>query len=124
MCSNKKHLQLNTGDQKLADYEIWVAFDEDIIQIDTSIGNNGIGVTQGFISSVEIQPGLLKIYGTDENGIAPDTDINFFNIHWIGIEYGSSKIIFEIKKLENENNETIGTPQGYEAEVTIYKNLW
>jgi predicted RNA-binding protein with EMAP domain len=116
-------IYVSTGTQLLADYEIEIAFDSEIIGPDTETGDNGVTVgTNGFITSVDASvPNVLIVSGYDAAGRGPG-ELHLLTITWLPNYMGTSPVIVNITKLSDETGADIGEPPIYydEAIVEVY----
>jgi len=74
---------------KIGSYQFELTFDPSLIEIDTSIGNNGVERgDDGFVSVVNVDnsKGTVIINGFDTTGIEPGDNLNIVKIHFIALQ--------------------------------------
>jgi len=107
--NDKFSIELHIGLNKLniAAYGIDIIYNPSIINVDISIGNNGvIPGEQGFLSAVNAEEqGLLKVAGFDTYGVGPSDNLHLLTIWWTAINKGSTDINMEI--IDSSNSEII-----------------
>ncbi|MBN2533187.1 MAG: hypothetical protein JXB88_09865 [Spirochaetales bacterium] len=113
-------IHVNSGYQDIASFSFIIAFDPDIIKVDTSLGNNGAEAgPDGFVSIVNPDtPGILRMTGID-NGSGPGTDLHFHTIHWIAIGEGTTQLDLTIEDLGDNDYNAVGTPNGIDGSVQV-----
>lgn len=114
-------LRLNTGDQKIAAYGIYIHYDSAILNLDAGKGNNGVVTgADGFVAAVNAaQPGKIFIAGFDAIGKGPGTNLHFFTIYWKAVKKGSTTIEIEIDKLTDEFIRPLGVTKGRSVTFTV-----
>lgn len=115
-------IYVNTGENKLGAYNIIIGYNENILEIDTSKGTNGVEAGEdGFLSVVTQNENGLLINGMEIGGTGPSQKLHLLTVHWIGKNIGSSPLdlsIGELTVVENGSS-SIGTPRGIDGERTI-----
>ncbi|MBN1696137.1 MAG: hypothetical protein JW881_01375, partial [Spirochaetales bacterium] len=95
---------------KIAAYGINIGFDDLLLEIDTSMGVNGVQEgSDGFLSAVNIQKdGEIKTSGFDTAGKGPGSDLHLLTVYFKAIEEGISEIDINVIDLTDEHTQMIG----------------
>ncbi|MBN2536532.1 MAG: TRAP transporter large permease subunit [Spirochaetales bacterium] len=106
-------IHVDTGDQKLAHYEIRFEYDPEIIQVNTTMGNNGIDPAgNGFVSVVEIPGNGVLVAKGEDTGKYPSRDLHLITIHWTAQKKGKTKINIDVFAFLDEFGDEIGNYRG------------
>ena len=112
----------STLNQKLGSYQFVITFDTDMIDIDTTNVDKGVGSGKdGFFDVINDQePGKLIINGFDMNGKDPGEDLHLLQLYFKTFStIGSTNIELAVPTLTNELAETIGTLKGKGTTIQI-----
>ncbi len=114
-------IYVNTGSQKIAAYGIDIAYNQNVIVVDTSVGNNGVEAgADGFVSAVDVNtPGVIIISGFDLAGTGPGSQLHLLNITWIAVAVGTSFLDITVDALLDPDTNVIGTPTGIDGSVVV-----
>lgn len=116
-------VHVNSGVQKIAAYGFEVHFDQNIVAVDTTQGNNGVTAgPDGFVAAVNSEdPGILIFNGYDTSGKGPGSDLNVLTIHWSsGMTTGTTPLNLRVTTLTDETTATIGDiPRDLDGSVTV-----
>lgn len=115
-------IHLNSGDQKVAAYGFTLLWDETYISMDYLSGSAGIEAgPDGFFSApATVEQGRQTISGFDVSGTGPGEDLHFLTVYFLaGTLAGTTVIDLEVNSLADPNAETIGTPEGSHAQITV-----
>jgi hypothetical protein len=119
---------VNSGTQKLGAYQFNITFNKDLINVDTTKGTNGVSAgLDGFISAVNTNnsTGSLIINGFDVYGKGPGSSLRVLIIHFKAFDtLGSTNIVLSVEVLKDIDINTIGTPSGQGATVTIQEPVY
>jgi len=102
-------IYVNTGEsQKLAAYGINIDYDAAILEVNTSIGNNGVEAgSDGFVTAVNAEEEKLRTTGFDADGKGPSTEMHLLIINFKGISAGTNEIGIEVIGFADDNTEII-----------------
>ena len=113
-------IHVNTGNQLLAAYGIFLSYNTGLLDIDASIGNNGVEPgADGYVSAVADNPGDLRISGFDAMGRGPSTDLLLATVNWVAVGSGSANIGGVVDQLKDETTNDVGSPAFSGANVAI-----
>jgi hypothetical protein len=114
-------VHVDTGNDKLAEYEITFEYDAEHFDVNKGIGINGLEAGgNGFITSVDIpEPGKIIARGLYIYGKLPNRDFYLLNIHWIARKKGKSRICVTVNNMVTPEKEVIGTLKGGFFKVSI-----
>jgi len=125
-CINRNfdlNVQVNSGSQKLGSYQFTITFDPSMINVDTTIGTNGVEAgADGFLTAVNVDntTGTLVVNGFDINGTGPGSELDVLRIYFYAFDIpGDTNIDLSVSTLTDELGNSIGTPAGKGAMVTI-----
>jgi hypothetical protein len=114
-------MHINTGSEQLAAYAVTLAFNPDIIKIDSFAGNDGIEIippygfnTVGALSSGD----QIICNGYTLSPTGPGSDLHTLNIHFNALNRGLTKITVDALLLSN-GEINIGVPHGINAGLAI-----
>jgi hypothetical protein len=114
-------LHLNSGQQTLGAYGVDITYFSFAIELNTSIGTNGVEAgPDGFVAAVGLEQNLLRISGFDTSGAGPGQDLHILTINWTAKSSGVSDLIIDIRDLADLQYKTIGTPEGETGHVEIW----
>ncbi len=85
---------MDTKSRVLAAYGIDLSWDPLVMDIDGSIGTNGVEPgASGFVSTASVvSQGRLKIEGLEPAGVGPGSALHLLTIHWLGVMPGTTEI--------------------------------
>jgi hypothetical protein len=113
-------IHINSGNQKIAAYGFFIYYDNDVVQVDTEQGKNGvIEGPYGYIADVNALAGELRFTGFDSTGSGPGSDLHFVTIYWVVAAPGTSTLELAVDSLVDTSTDDIGTPVGRDGEVTV-----
>jgi hypothetical protein len=126
----RTEIHINTGTQRLAAYGINVAYDENLISVNQSIGNTGVeaGADDFFFAVNNNIPGLLMLAGFEIYGVDSNEDLSLVVINWTAKNPGTANFQIEVRLIiDDEFNEIIGpsdnSQTSNELMVTIIENI-
>jgi beta-lactam-binding protein with PASTA domain len=113
----------NSGSSRLGVYKFELTFDNTRVQVNTSIGQNGVEVgNDGFLSlaNAKNDEGRLLVNGTDPAGKTPGEDLHLLTINFTAQDVAGAALIgLSVQQFANELFVTIGTPNGVGSTVTV-----
>lgn len=94
-------IHINSQDSIIAAYGFAVGYDTTMVDVDTSLGTDGVQPgTDGFLSTVNTgNPGIILISGFDAEGKGPGEDMEFVIINWIAKLAGRTAIALHVRDL-------------------------
>jgi hypothetical protein len=123
------HVLVDTGDSKLGAVDFLLTFDPDVIEVDTTQGDNGIDKgsdAEDFTFIPAPNPGQLVVVGFSVNGIGPGNSLDLLVIHFKALP--DSKVCsgdpfpinLEVRNYADEEGNPIdpGTVLGSEVTIT------
>ena len=115
-------MHANTGTKKLGAYGIDIDYDQLIISVETTVGENGVVAgTEGFVSAVNPVLGLIKISGFDANGTGPGENLHILTINFNADSQGTTALDIIVDQFLDQNEELpIGDPAGYSGKVIVF----
>jgi len=116
-------LHLNSGNQRIAAYEIRVIPDVYFLQPDYSDTSNAVEAGKdGFVIHGLFESNLFLCSGFDTSGKGPGTNLHLLTFHCKALKKGPNLLQVKINTLTDENYNTIGVPQGINRSLTISSN--
>jgi len=115
-------IYLNSGEQKVANYDITLEFDKGLLSIDDTKGEDGVAFGQDGIpiNSVNADiPGEITIRGFYLFGEGPGSNLHMMDVYFKADAKGTSDIIISITSLTDPDDKIIGLPNYIGATVTI-----
>ncbi|MFX1374831.1 MAG: dockerin type I domain-containing protein [Promethearchaeota archaeon] len=112
---------IDSGTLEVGVYGIDISFDQNVIQVETSVGINGVEAgADGFVTAVNATtPGLLRISGFDTEEKVPGSQLHLLTITWSAVDIGSSPLNITINTLIDESYQIIGTPQDIDGSIDV-----
>jgi hypothetical protein len=114
-------IHVNTGSQLLAAYGIEIYYDPSIIEVDTSVGSDGVEAgPDGYLSAVNPNTsGNLIMSGFDASGKGPGEDLHILTVYWTAVGTGTTVIDMVINAFVDDTTMDIGSPAGTGGSVTV-----
>jgi len=112
-------LHANTGDNKLGAFQVRIAFDPAVIQLDTSVSGGAEGPS-GWSTTVNAEnneSGVVVINSFSTTGLSAGNDVKILTLHWKKIGAGTTTLDLTVEDLVDvDTGHTIGTPNGIDGE--------
>ncbi|MBN1699750.1 MAG: hypothetical protein JW881_19705 [Spirochaetales bacterium] len=113
-------IHVNSGDRRLAYFDIDVWFDKSIIRIDTSRGTDGVAAgSSGFFDNVWLDTSSIEIEGRNTTGTGPGTNLHVLTLYWQAIGAGMCIIENTPFYLDDPDNYQIGLLTGTDGTVEV-----
>jgi hypothetical protein len=116
-------VQVDSGPLQIGAFDFTVSYDPAALQLDTSIGNNGVEPgPDGFAPAAvdATTPGQITINGFSIAGAGPGTALDFLTIHFIaGTIPGSTPVDIVVNTLADPLGTSLPTGQSTGSTVTV-----
>jgi uncharacterized repeat protein (TIGR02543 family) len=121
-------VQVDSGPLQIGAFDFTVSYDPAALQLDTSIGNNGVEPgPDGFAPAAvdATTPGQITINGFSIAGAGPGTALDFLTIHFIaGTIPGSTPVDIVVNTLADPLGTSLPTGQSTGSTVTVTGDVY
>lgn len=113
---------VDSGTQKLGGYTLELSYDRNLVKMDTTVANGADALGTANVFNVENDKGSVKITGLDVNGKGPGGNLHILTLNGAALTDavpGAAPVTLNVVSLINEMADTIGTPNGQDATITV-----
>lgn len=115
-------VMVDSGGQKLGGYTLELAFDRNLLEMNTAVANGVDALATANVYNVENDKGSIKMTGLDVDGKGPGNMLHILTLNGKALDdaaSGSATVNLKAVSLINEMADSIATPNGQGAVVTI-----